>query len=486
MENSKTLLFEQLVRINQLMGDNKDKYLISEQLWKSIASVIDNLSSGARFADNAVSDAAKAIKRATSDVDEIRAIATFINTLQNSATDATKLDGVLDEILANLDDVSEANLKNLETQFKNSVKNQGKLTDDMMNSYEVALRRSIDTPDQLNILKNKIIAKKVTDMRNSLKGVESSELAARGAAGNVRNIDFQIDAFNSIGRNKVPPIKFDKDSVNKINNLANNIEQMYLKGEFSFDELSEFLRQNQEIVKSIDEIVSKNATLIEKITGAVTGTLGKAWNGLKKGIITVFDPKLIKPLIMLLIFGALGIGIYKIGSMDQIALWGIGKAKKEIGMEDANCLSSVRGWESLDADEIRSIGKIKVDGKYLGCENTKNDADPSVKLVLIKVINPTTADNRTGFKLEFEDGHTVMGYPGGSGGSGGSGKTKTQEDGENFINSLNGEGEDLEGYTLKSWTALGDEKYTAVLENSSTGGEVTYTLKWNGSSFESL
>ena len=100
MENSKTLLFEQLVRINQLMGDNKDKYLISEQLWKSIASVIDNLSSGARFADNAVSDAAKAIKRATSDVDEIRAIATFINTLQNSATDATKLDGVLDEILA--------------------------------------------------------------------------------------------------------------------------------------------------------------------------------------------------------------------------------------------------------------------------------------------------------------------------------------------------------------------------------------------------
>jgi len=486
MENSKTLLFEQLVRINQLMGNNKDKYLISEQLWKSIASVIDNLSSGTRFADNAVSDAAKAIKRASFEADKVRAIATFINTLQNSATDATKLDGVLDEILANLDDVSEANLKNLETQFKNSVKNQGKLTDDMMSEYEAALRRSIDTPDQLSILKNKIIAKKVTDMRNSLKGVESSELAARGAAGDVRNMDFQIDSFNSIGRNKKPPITFDKDAVNKFNNLANNVEQMYLKGEYSFEQLSKFLRDNEKEVKAIDEVISTNAKTIENITGAATGSLGKAWNEIKKGIISVFDPKLMKALFYASCFGVLlGLG-YVVGSLDQVALWGTGKAKKEIGMEDANCLSSVRGWESLDPDEIRSIGKIKVDGKYLGCENTKNDADPSVKLVSIKVIAPTNADNRTGFKLEFEDGHTVMGYPGGSGGSGGSGKTKTQEDGENFINSLNGEGEDLEGYTLKSWTALGDEKYTAVLENSSTGGEVTYTLKWNGSSFESL
>jgi hypothetical protein len=478
MKNNDTLLFEQLVRINQLMGDNKDKYIINEQLWKSIVSVIDNLSSTSKFSDNAVMDAAKAIRKASKESDKIAKIAKFLNVLENSALDATKLDDVLDNILKNLDSESSANLNTLDNAFKKNVQNQGKLTDDMMKTYENSLKTSIETPPQLSVLKNKIIAKKVSDMKEVFNRIGYDELAARGSVGNIRNIDFQIDAFNSIGRTKVPPIKFDKASVNKINNLVDNIEQMYLKGEYSLEQLSKFLSDNQEIVKSIDEVIAKNANTLENITGTASGTLGKSFEKLKKGFINTFDPKILKPLLVAMVLGVVGIGGYAVGSMDQVALWGKGKAKEEIGMEDANCLSSVKGFAKLSSDEIRKLGEIRINGKFLGCENTKNDADPSIKLILINVIKPTEGDKRTGFSLEFEDGHRVTAYPGGTTGTGGVGKTKTQSDGVAFVNSLNGSGEDLEGLTLKVWEPLGNELYRLTLSN-----DQIYNLKWDGTNF---
>ena len=147
-------------------------------------------------------------------------------------------------------------------------------------------------------------------------------------------------------------------------------------------------------------------------------------------------------------------------------------------MEDANCLSSVKGFAKLSSDEIRKLGEIRINGKFLGCENTKNDADPSIKLILINVIKPTEGDKRTGFLLEFEDGNRVTAYPGGTTGKGGVGKTKTQDDGKAFVNSLNGSGEDLEGLTLKVWEPLGNELYRLTLSN-----DQIYNLKWDGTNF---
>jgi hypothetical protein len=61
---------------------------------------------------------------------------------------------------------------------------------------------------------------------------------------------------------------------------------------------------------------------------------------------------------------------------------------------------------------------------------------------------------------------------------GGIGKTKTKADGEAFINSMNGPGQDLETLTLTNWVALGDEVYGATLSN----GQVV-NLRWDGNAF---
>ena len=411
------LIFEELRRIQEIMFfDNTNKNIISEQVWKLVADYVDTFLGTSKFTDDAVKNAADVLKKSGSNVKKIQNLAKFIDVIEKSSSDAATFDKLLDEVVNNLDTTSKKNLDTLDKRMATSIENQGDVTNELIQEYKKELNNILDVGDPLlTPLKNKIIEKQTKKWYGSASDLVSKEQKLR-APGGLKSGQNIVASVNKALQNEVPPKKVTLVQLRKVSDDTDKIIKQYEKGEISLDQLRGFINTYAVDTKEFVDKFGNGMEIYGSVWEAIRAFFkepGKATADLAK-YVRANGKNFLWATIWTTLLGGAIYGAYEVGS--YFGLVGPGKAEQALSKEDIACIKTIGGYRSLDTDQLEELFKIKLDnGQRIGCVNTYNDADQSIKITYITALEPTAGDPRVGFKFDFADNTSKTYYS--SGGS---------------------------------------------------------------------
>ena len=422
MEN-KTLLFEQLTRIHEIMNHSK-KQVINEQVWKSLAKVLDSAVAGAKFLDTAVMDAAKAVKAAAGDAAKLRAISSFLTRIENSATDLAKLDEIADDVVENFDNASKTRLNSIDDSMELAIKEQGSVTDDLLRQYRRRLDNELQFDPALGPIKEKIINKQVNKWktRSGFGGGTAAAEQTLRLPGGVRSFDEVLTSVNNTLKNEVPPKSITKEQLTKIGKDVDDLTAKFERGEISFKDIESIFKNNTTTLETLTQKAANFKTWYGGLWDIITTLVKEPGTAGTKLILYFkqYGPNLIKGIFWFFLSGVLIFSLTIVGT----GLWNWADDKnmnpfsdnatgaEEFGDQNWTCIKSIPGVNKLDENGIIELAKIKINNAKLGCANTAMDAPDNIFVTGISVEPGTTGDPRAVIKLDFKDG-TSKKYVGG-------------------------------------------------------------------------
>jgi hypothetical protein len=404
--------------------NHSKKQVINEQVWKSLAKVLDSAVAGAKFLDPAVMKAAQAVKAAAGDVAKLRAISSFLTKIENSATDLAKLDEIADDVVENFDDASKTRLNTIDDSMELAIKEQGSVTDDLLRQYRRRLDNELQFDPALGPIKEKIINKQVNKWktRSGFGGGTAAAEQTLRAPGGVRSFDEVMTEMNNALKNEVPPKQITKEQLTKMGKDVDDLMVKYENGLISNSDIAKIMKNNATELSTIIDKAEKfkgfwgaSWDLIKSIfkePGSFVANAGKYWSTygktLWKGIMWVFA-------IGISVFGLTILGTLIWDKADDANVNPFSDnatGVEEFGNQNWTCIKSIPGVNKLDENGIIELAKIKINNAKLGCANTAMDAPDNIFVTGISVEPGTTGDPRAVIKLDFKDG-TSKKYVGG-------------------------------------------------------------------------